>query len=109
MSIVNGTKVTGANFAFKNGVSTNVAVGTSSTLVVNLNGKRGLISLGNNSDNDIFLHLTGGTAELNKGHYVASKSTHVFTVGTQVFSSINAICGVAAQNLCIMEMDSGEA
>lgn len=85
------------------GISTGVAIGAGSTPALALNEDRRFAVFVNDSDETIYLNLTG-TAVMNQGIRLNANGGSYEINSTNLYTGIvTAICASGAKNLCVTE------
>lgn len=90
-------------------MNSNVIVGTTTTRIVDINTRRRLLILGNNSNEDMYISL-GGTAAITSG-IPCKANGGVITLektryGDYVFTGeVNGICATGGKVLSVCELD----
>lgn len=88
---------------FNNVTSTKVAVGATSTAVLSQNTDRKYLGLVNDSDEEIYLSLSG-TAVINEGIRLNASGGAFELISTDMYiGAITAICASGSKNLTVTE------
>lgn len=88
----------------QNTTSTSVTVGSSSTTVLAATTNREYVAIVNDSDESIYLNISGLPAEMNKGIRLnANGGAWEATWPRIPFGDITAICLSGGKNLCVTE------